>query len=246
MAPRIQPRIRAAQPPVTGIGATTAGTPPHPSASNLAYLRLKAVILDNLLPPGSQRLESELATELELSRTPVREALVRLEQDGLVEITPRHGIRVRPISPADMREIYDVLNSLEPTAAELLALRGLPASSLAPLADACAAMEAALGSGDRRAWAAADEAFHLGLAELCGNRRLAGMVMQVWEQSHRARMFTLGQRPLPERSTAEHRAVLDAIAAHDGETAREMYRHHRSRSGEELIALIERSGITWL
>ncbi|MBR0669011.1 GntR family transcriptional regulator [Roseomonas hellenica] len=216
------------------------------TAANLAYARLKALILDNALAPGSQRLESELAAELGLSRTPVREAMVRLEQDGLVTITPRHGMRVTAVTPADMREIYEVLNSLEPAAAELLTRRGLAAKQLAPLADACTAMERALHKEDRHAWAAADEVFHLGLAELCGNRRLAGMIMQVWDQSHRARMFTLHQRPLPERSTAEHRAVLQAVMAGDSESAREMYRLHRRRSGEELIALIERSGVAWL
>jgi len=216
------------------------------TAAGLAYGRLKTRILDNSLPPGSQRLESDLATELGLSRTPVREAMVRLEGDGLVEITPRHGMRVAAVSPADMRDIYDVLTSLEPTAAELLTRRRLPAEALAPLSGACDAMEAALGAGDRKAWAGADEAFHLGLARLCGNRRLAGMVMQVWEQSHRARMFTLHLRPPPGRSTAEHRAVLEAILSGDGDAARETYRRHRARSGGELINLIERSGVAWL
>jgi DNA-binding GntR family transcriptional regulator len=219
--------------------------PRTPTAAEAAYHRLRALILDNHLPPGAQRLEAELAIELGMSRTPVREAMLRLQQDGLVEVTPRHGMRVAPISPADMRDIYDVLESLEPKAAELLARRGLGAE-LAPLAAACDAMEAAIAAGDRAAWAAADEAFHRGLAELCGNRRLAAMAMQVWDQSHRARMFTLAMRPLPERSTAEHRATLEAIRAGDADGAREIYRRHRQRGGAELIALIERSGLAWL
>ncbi|MFC3125581.1 GntR family transcriptional regulator [Pseudoroseomonas globiformis] len=217
-----------------------------PTAADQAHARLKALILDNHLPPGTQRLEGELALQLGLSRTPVREALVRLEQEGLIAITPRHGMRVLPIAAADMREIYDVLTSLEPMAAELLARRPEPAVGLERLERACADMEKALAAGERPAWAAADEAFHLGLADLCGNRRLAGMVMQVWEQSHRARLFTLNQRPLPARSTAEHRRVLGAIAAGDAEKARELYRRHRRRSGAELVSLIERSGIPWL
>jgi DNA-binding GntR family transcriptional regulator len=216
------------------------------TAAELAHARLKALIMDNLLPPGAQRLESELALQLGLSRTPVREAMVRLEQEGLIAITPRHGMRVLPIATNDMREIYAVLTSLEPMAAELLARRAVPAAGLEPLEQACTFMEAALAAQDRTAWAAADEAFHLGLAELCGNRRLSGMVMQVWDQSHRARLFTLHQRPLPARSTAEHRRVLQAIAAGEPERAREVYRRHRQRSGEELISLIERSGVAWL
>ncbi len=220
--------------------------PRPPTAAEAAYQRLKAMILDNLLPPGTQRLEAELALELGLSRTPVREAMLRLQQDGLVTVTPRHGMRVQPISPADMRDIYDVLESLEPTAADLLARRDLPAAALEPLERACEAMEAAIAAEDRARWAAADEAFHLGLAELCGNRRLAAMVMQVWDQSHRARMFTLNLRPLPARSTHEHRATLLAIRAGNADGARELYRQHRRRGGAELIALIERSGLAWL
>jgi len=217
-----------------------------PTAAADAYQRLRAMILDDALPPGTQRLEAELAVALGMSRTPVREAMIRLEQEGFVTITPRHGMRVLPISVTDMRDIYDVLTSLEPTAAELLARRRLPPAQLAPLHAACDAMAAALDAEDRRAWAAADEAFHRGLVELCGNTRLAAMVMQVWDQSHRARMFTLNMRPLPEASTAEHRAIMQAIAAGDADRARETYRLHRRRGGAELIALIERSGLAWL
>lgn len=216
------------------------------TAAGDAHQRLRAMILDDALPPGTQLLEAELAVLLGMSRTPVREAMIRLEQEGLVSITPRHGMRVLPISATDMREIYEVLTSLEPTAAELLARRSLPAAALAPLHQACAAMEAALAAGDRRAWAAADEAFHRGLVELCGNGRLAAMAMQVWDQSHRARMFTLNMRPLPAASTAEHRAIMQAIAAGDGDAAREMFHRHRRRGGSELIALIERSGLAWV
>ncbi|WP_439595336.1 GntR family transcriptional regulator [Falsiroseomonas sp.] len=216
------------------------------TAAETAYQRLKAMILDNLLPPGAQRLEAELAVQLGLSRTPVREAMLRLQQDGLVTVTPRHGMRVQPISAADMRDIYDVLESLEPKAAELLARLRLDDAALRPLAEACDAMEAAIAVEDRMAWARADEAFHHGLAALCGNRRLSAMVMQVWDQSHRARMFTLAMRPLPARSTAEHRATLVAIRAGDADGAREVYRQHRQRGGAELIALIERSGLAWL
>jgi DNA-binding GntR family transcriptional regulator len=217
-----------------------------PTAAETAHARLRAMILDNHLPPGAQRLEAELAVELGLSRTPVREAMLRLQQDGLVVVMPRHGMRVLPLSAADMRDIYDVLESLEPKAAELLARRGLPPERLRPLHAACDAMEAAIAAEDRPAWAAADEAFHRGLLDLCGNRRLAAMVMQVWDQSHRARMLTLNLRPLPAASTAEHRAIMDAIAAGDGDAARERFRLHRRRGGAEMIAQIERSGLAWL
>lgn len=215
-----------------------------PRSTETAYARMKQQILDNHYPPGAQILESEVAAALNTSRTPVREAFVRLQQEGLLEIVPRHGVRISVLSPDDMREIYDVLMSLEPTAVELLAARRPDRMEISALIEACDAMEFSLaGVPDLAAWAAADEAFHLNLAKLCGNRRLAAMIMQVWDQAHRARMFTLTLRPLPTKSTAEHRAVVDSILAGDVERARVLYRAHRRRGGNELLDIIQRHGI---
>lgn len=215
-----------------------------PRSTNLAYLRIKEKILDNVYPPGAQVLEQDIAAELDLSRTPVREALVRLQQDGLLEIVPRHGVRISVLSPADMREIYEVLLSLEPTAVELLAKRRPSKKDLSSLIEACDAMERALTKTkpDLKAWAAADESFHVHLAQLCGNGRLASMIMTVWEQAHRARMFTLHLRAVPKRSTQEHRAVVNAILAGDAMHARKLYESHRRRGGDELMAILERYG----
>jgi DNA-binding FadR family transcriptional regulator len=107
-------------------------------------------------------------------------------------------------------------------------------------------MERALAASDLKAWAAADEAFHRSLAEHCGNRRLSDLVMTVWDQAHRARMFTLSLRPPPVRSTQEHRAILDAILAGHADAARELYRAHRERGGAELMSIIERHGFSRL
>lgn len=210
-----------------------------------AYAIIKARILDSAFAPGSQVLEQEIAAALGMSRTPVREALVRLQQEGLLEIVPRHGVRISALSPVDMREIYEILMSLEPTAVELLARRRPDRRDIACLVEACDEMEAALAATmpDLAAWAAADEKFHVNLAKLCGNGRLAAMIMMVWDQAHRARMFTLTLRPLPVTSTAEHRAVVDAILAGDVERARDLYFAHRKRGGSELTAIIERHGL---
>jgi DNA-binding GntR family transcriptional regulator len=215
-------------------------------STEYAYRTLKARILDSEFAPGAFLLEKDAAAQLGLSRTPVREALVRLEQDGLLEIVPRHGARISVLSPADMRDIYEVLTSLEPTAAEILARRRPSANEVADLSEACTAMERALEEADLKAWAAADEAFHRNLAERCGNRRLSDMIMTVWDQSHRARMFTLSLRPLPIQSTREHRAILDTILAGEADAARELYRAHRQRGGAELMSIIVTHGFNRL
>ncbi|MGL4635237.1 MAG: GntR family transcriptional regulator [Beijerinckiaceae bacterium] len=219
--------------------ATTASPPRNPeSAREIAYVHIKQRILDNEYGPGTYVLEQALAADLGLSRTPVREALVRLEQEGLLRIVPRHGVEILALSADDMREIYEMLASLEPKAVQLLADRKPAPQDIAELVDACDAMEAALAVEDRAAWAQADERFHLALVELCGNRRLAATVMSFWEQTHRVRMFTLKLRPLPVESTREHRAVLEAILKGDGAGAKKLYEAHRLRSQKILTDII--------
>lgn len=213
---------------------------PELRSAELVFRTLKARILDNEIAAGTQLLEQEVALQLGVSRTPVREAFLRLEREGLLEVVPRHGVRILPISPDDMREIYEVLTSLEPAAAELLASRKLGRRDLQPLVDACDAMEAALARDDLRGWAEADVRFHHILVESCGNRRLSELIKTVWDQAHRARMTTLTLRPVPTQSTREHRAIVKAILAGDAEKAGAIYRAHRKRAGEELLKIIAR------
>lgn len=213
---------------------------PKVTQTERAYRALKQRILDNELPAGTQMLESEVAALLDMSRTPVREAMIRMANEGLVEVRPRHGMRVVPIAPADMREIYEVLTALEAEAAYLLAERGCDETQLATLDAIVVEMDEALARGDREAWAAADERFHLSLVELTGNRRLVAAVASHWEQSHRARMTTLGLRETPSRSNADHAALVQAIRARKPALARELHHDHRARSGAMLVALLER------
>jgi len=216
---------------------------PEPTPTSLvdgAYRTMRAKILDNAWAPGHRALEQELALELGMSRTPVREALIRLAKEGLVEVVPRHGMRVLPVSAADMDEIYQLLGSLEATAAELVAQRKPVARDIAPLEAASRAMDAALRADDLDAWAEADERFHRHLVELCGNRLLAATVYNFWDRAHRARMFTLRLRPKPVHSTREHTDLVRAIRMGDAAAAREIHRAHRERGRRELTAILER------
>jgi DNA-binding GntR family transcriptional regulator len=209
-------------------------------STNMVYQGVRGKILDNTFPPGFHILEQELAALFGVSRTPVREALVRLAGDGLVNVVPRHGMRVLPLSLADMKEIYEILSSLEPKAAELVARGDHAPAALAPLERAAHDMVAALEHDDLDAWADADARFHLTLVELCGNRRLRAMVMNCWDQAHRARMITLRLRPKPFESTREHLAIVEAIKDGDGARAYDLYRDHRERAGSAMIDVLRR------
>jgi DNA-binding GntR family transcriptional regulator len=210
-----------------------------------AYDALKSAIRQNVFPPGYQAAEQDIAQQLGMSRTPVHEAVIRLEEEGLVQVLPRRGVAVRAISPDDIREIYDVLIALEGTAAALLA-RQAPegaAATIEALERETKAMEDALDGADLLAWANADERFHQLLTERCGNRRLARMVGTVLDQSHRARMFTLHLRPRPAASVAEHRKIIDAIRRSDPDKAETLARSHRIRARDMLLPLLEQYGM---
>jgi DNA-binding GntR family transcriptional regulator len=204
-----------------------------------AYDRLKSEIRTNSMPPGFQATEPEIALRLGMSRTPIREALIRLDAEGLVELKPRHGARVLPISADDMSEIYGLLISIEPDAAADLAAMGLPETELEPLEQAMHGMEQALAKGDLDDWAAADDRFHLTMLEMSGNARRESFVKRLYDQVHRARIVTLRLRKPPEQSTREHRDVLEHIKAGDVEATRRAFRAHRERTAKELMAILK-------
>ena len=209
------------------------------SYTGKAYRTIKRNIMDNCYPPGYQALEQELATELGMSRTPVREALIRLEREGLVELVSRRGMRVIPLSPRDMKEIYEVLTGLETLALSLMDGKDPSTVDLDPLEKSLDQMEAALTQDDLDAWADADAQFHLTLLSFCNNQRLTSMAATLSDQAHRARMMTLRMRPRPDQSNIEHRQVLEALKKGQWETARHLHHQHRTRTAETLLDILE-------
>lgn len=222
----------------SGGGASTS------TRAESAYAELKRRVLDNKFPVGSYFLEQELADLLKMSRTPIREALVRLANEGFVELRPRHGMRVLPLSGRDMREIYAILTALEAEVAAEVARVGLSAEALAALRGSVEAMERALVDDDLDAWADADARFHRDLVAASANLRLRGVISQFWEQAHRVRMVTLRLRPKPVQSTAEHLELVQAIEARDPHKARQIHRSHRERAADMLADVLARHGLT--
>ncbi len=210
------------------------------SNTAIAVEELRKLIFDGELGAGTDHLESELAVRLGMSRTPVREALLRLEAQGLVEVRPRKGVRIKPLSPVDMAEIYDILTELESLAAANAAERGLTESNLTVLSTAIKDMEVALEDEDREAWAAADDTFHRELVRLGDNARVAMIADMMSDQVRRARLVTLYMRPAPTKSNDDHSRVLNAIRHGDAEEARRVHRQHRLAAKDILIDLLQR------
>ena len=223
-------------------------TPPHKSISNTerAVEKLRALIFSGELPAGSDHLESELALRLGMSRTPIREAALTLQGQGLIEVRARKGVRILPISIHDMEEVYDVLTALESMAAADAARRGCTDAELKTLAGSIADMEAALADKNREAWAAADDLFHAELVRLGGNTRSEMIVALMRDQVRRVRVVTLHLRPLPLKSNADHRGVLDAIKAQDPERASDIHKAHRIAAKDVLLQILTQNRLQML
>ncbi|WP_112321490.1 GntR family transcriptional regulator [Oceanibium sediminis] len=209
-----------------------------PTRTQWAYAELKARVMDNRLRAGQSYLEQSLAEELGVSRTPLREAALRLEAEGFVTIRPRLGILVRPISAEDMADVYDILTALEPFAARMLAERALSAEELEQLIAPVEQMDACLARGDLAAWAVADRAFHAALIGLAGNPRLDRIIATLWDQVHRARMATLSARRDLAASNLDHRRLVAHIANGEADAAEALHRRHRRAAGKALVRLL--------
>lgn len=213
-----------------------------------AYAALKQAIRDTDFPPGYQGSEQEIAVRLGMSRTPVHEAIIRLQEDGLVRVLSKRGVLICPLAPQDIREIYEVVIAVESMAAELLA--ALSEASRVAAADeleaATAAMDATLAQGDLPGWAEADELFHRLLVEHCGNGRLRRIAQTVTDQAHRARMLTLKLRARPTGSAQAHRTIIAAVRSGDAAEAHRSARGHRVAARDEIVPLIEHIGLRQL
>lgn len=205
---------------------------------------LREMILSNKLQAGSNHLEAELASLLGMSRTPVREATLILEAQGLVSVIPRHGVKILTISPKDMTEIYQVLTELECLSAGLAATKNHPAEKFHEAERAIGDMESALEVEDLEAWAIADDKFHSELVRLGENQRVINIFDMYTDQVKRARMLTLRLRPIPTKSNEDHRKVLEAIKSGQSEIAVKIHKEHRIQAGQMLVNLLEKFGLS--
>lgn len=220
----------------------------RPSLVDDAYLAMKQAIQDSSFAPGYQASEQEIALRLGMSRTPVHEAVIRLQEDGLVRVLPRRGVLICALAPEDVREIYDVIIAIEGRAAELLAERpdAERAAVCAELADQTEVMAEAWKTGDFLTWGQADAGFHRLLVERAGNGRMNRIIQTINDQSHRARMLTLKLRRELGASVAEHREIIAAIQRGDAMRAQDRTHHHRLRARDELLPLLESFGLKHL
>lgn len=206
------------------------------SLRDRAYEELRRRILATELPPGQRLVERDLAAELEVSRIPLREALRLLEADGLVLQVPHKGALVAPFTPADVRDLFDVRESLEALAARLTAERR-DDTGLARLRERLTAARAATAAGDEAGIAAANAGFHADIVELSANPLLSALMRPLEARTHW--LFRLTAQRDPARQCAEHEELYEAIATGDAEKAAALAHEHVASGRDTSLHLAE-------
>ncbi|CCM78683.1 putative transcriptional regulator protein,GntR family [Rhizobium mesoamericanum STM3625] len=220
--------MQAAVVPVPAAAALGAERPAklrRVTTADAIFDRLYADILALRMPPGMQLQEKRIAEEFNVSRTPVREALLRLSEGGLVDIYPQSGTVVSRVPVSAIPEAVVVRKSLEGTTVERAAEIATPAD-IARLESIIARQRSLAALGDTFAFHEEDEAFHEAIAGIAGYPGIWTILKTVKVQIDRARRLTLPALGRMDNVVHEHELIRDAIAGHHVEAARAAMMHH--------------------
>lgn len=199
------------------------------------YHKVRDAILRGELVPGEPLSENALAERFGISRTPVREALQILAREGYIEALPSRGYLVPRLTIDDLREVFELRESLEGMAARYATLRGTDAE-IAELERICQQYEQ-LNHFEERARIGTE--FHLRIVAMARNRRLAELIHSINGQIVLARRSALGSvAGRQEEAIVEHRAILDAIRSRDPDLAEQQARTHVRISYEALLRVL--------
>jgi DNA-binding GntR family transcriptional regulator len=196
---------------------------------------LRAAIVAGRLAPGERYSVGALAAELGVSRTPVREALLVLERQGVVRFERNKGVRILAPSAADVEEVFALRLLLEVPATRRAAGR-LTNGDRDALDAELAAMERAAGAGDEPAFMAHDQRFHALVLAAAGSPRLVDAVAQLRDHVRSAGASTVGRSRDLHAVHAEHVGIRDALHAGDGAASAEAMREHLTTTARMLVA----------
>jgi DNA-binding GntR family transcriptional regulator len=186
---------------------------------------IREALITGRIIPGVVYSAASLATELGISNSPVREAMLALVDEGLMEVVPNRGYRPVALTSSDLAEIAQLRMLLEVPAAGIAALANL-GQRAAELEGLVERIEQTAALGDVGGNLAADRQFHLSLVDVCGNRRLVQRVAQLRDQTRLYNIRHLAQTGALVASAGEHRPILAAIVAHDRRRAETLMRAH--------------------
>jgi DNA-binding GntR family transcriptional regulator len=210
----------------------------HRNAAEAVHMTLREAILHGVLPAGQPLGEIQLAEVFGRSRTPVREAILKLESEGLAERFPRRGLVVARMTREEVLEVYAVREVLSGLAAQLAALGMLP-TELDRLVWLNDRLRAAAVAGDKQAMSQLNLDFHDAICKASRNSLLQEFMRRIHEWVHRFGETTMAFPGRGLEAVAEHEALIDAIRARDPEAAERIARLHADRARQIRISMIQ-------
>lgn len=204
---------------------------------DVVFNTLRKAILTGELQPGERLMEIHLANQLGVSRTPIREAIRKLELDGLVIMIPRRGAEVAQITEKELKDVLEVRRALDALCAELACDRITEEEKL-QLKKACVEFEKATVTGDATTIAEADVKLHDIIVAATGNKRLIQLVNNLSEQMYRYRFEYIKDENQHNHLVDEHRMIYESIIKHDREKAAQAARMHIDNQEKSIIRQI--------
>jgi DNA-binding GntR family transcriptional regulator len=200
----------------------------------VVYETLRDAIQSGALPPGERLMEIQLAEELGVSRTPVREAIRKLELERFVVMLPRRGTYVANLSLKDINEVFEIRAALDGLAAGLAAER-ITEEELEQMERLLVEIADHIEQRDNQKIVETDEAFHDILYRASRNERLVGIIYNLREQFTRFRSVSINYPGRLQNTLEEHRQVVEAIAQRNVEVAQQKAREHIENAEQTLL-----------
>lgn len=204
---------------------------------DVVFNTLRQAILTGELKPGERLMEIHLANKLGVSRTPIREAIRKLELEGLVTMIPRRGAEVAQITEKSMSDVLEVRRAVDALCVELACER-ISEEELEALKCACDKFEEAVASGDVKKIAQADVVLHDIIVRATGNQRLVQLVNTLSEQMYRYRFEYIKDVSQHKSLVEEHRIIYESILKKDKQTASEAAKLHIDNQEKTIIKQI--------
>lgn len=206
----------------------------------IAYETLKHAIITGEIPAGVRIVETEYADLMHISRTPLREALRKLERDGLVEYVPRRGVVVRAFTIADVQEIYTIRNALEMLTLPAI-VHNVTSQDIASLREKLGQMDRQAEMGDIEKLSALARAFHAQLTRISKLNRILRVIEGQDEYITRFSALSIAKEPRRQAAHREHYQLVELLEQKDLEGFRELMGKHIERSKDNCLAALAES-----
>ena len=203
----------------------------------IAYDVLKKAIITGEIPAGERIVETEYADRLHISRTPLREALRKLERDGLVEYVMRRGVVVHAFTTEDVDQIYTIRNSLEMLTLPYIVERATP-EDIASLREKLSAMDAMMEKDDIEGISPLAREFHTSLTAISGKNRILRVIEGQDEYIRRFSAMAIQQENRRSAAHEEHHRLVDLVEQKDLPAFEALMKHHIDRSKECCLAAL--------